>query len=129
MEFVALIQTPTRLDKLLAEHKQISRTAAAKLIKLGLVFVNNVAITKNNYLVQCNDLIVCKEEQNQTKKEPKIIKPFALELDIIYEDEAILIINKPSGLLVHPSIYNEQDTLVNALEHYYIGSYFILLTV
>lgn len=101
-----------RLDRWLsAEIKDLSRSRLQVLISQGHVFVNNSPCTSKKAIVQIGDRI-------QVKIPPVI--PLALEavnipLDILYEDEELIILNKPAGLVVHPAPGHENDTLVNAL--------------
>lgn len=108
-----------RLDKYLVEELSCSRTKAIDLIKKGHVFVNGNVIDKQGYLIKPNDKVTIKKE---AKKEAQLIgidlKPSKKPLDIVYEDPYLLVINKPSGLLVHPTTFNEQDTVANRLIGY-----------
>lgn len=85
-----------------------SRSQVQKLIKDGLVKVNDVNV-KANYSVKLKDTITI-----DTKKESKL-KGENIPLDIIYEDKDLLVINKQRGLVVHPGSGNHEHTLVNAL--------------
>ncbi len=101
-----------RLDKALALlNKDYSREYFSNLIKNKKVFVNG----KNespSYKVKENDVI---EFEFEEKPSNLNLKPYEFELDIIYEDDDILVINKPRGLVVHPGSGHIDDTLVNAL--------------
>lgn len=103
-----------RLDKYLDQELDLSRSQIQKLIKQQLVLVNK-QIVKTNYLVNVDDVIAIdldvSAQQNQ-------IKPQPMKLDIVYEDDDLLVINKPSGLVVHPAPGHYQDTLVNGLMAY-----------
>lgn len=101
-----------RLDKALTIlDNTCSRVYFSNLIKNGYVAVNSEKISPS-YKIQNEDEIVVyvKEEEIDDS-----IKPYELELNIIYEDDDILIINKPQGLVVHPGDGHQNDTLVNAL--------------
>ncbi len=101
-----------RLDKFLAKDEFIqTRSRASKLIQNQQVLVNNQTV-KPSYCIEGNEIIVIllPEEQNDCS-----LKPLSLDLDIVYEDSDLLVINKPSGLVVHPACGHQQDTLVNAL--------------
>ena len=102
-----------RLDKALTLLiKDVSRSYIQKLINENLVLVNN-EITKANYVLKANDKI---EVTLKTKEVTLNAKP--LDLDIIYEDEYLLVVNKPSGLVVHPGAGKHQITLAHALLHH-----------
>ena len=100
-----------RLDKFLASMcDDLSRSMIQKLIKDGNVRVND-EIQKNNYILKDDDdieLII-----PSLKESP--IQPQNIPLDIVYSDDDIMVINKPSGMVVHPAPGNKRDTLVNAL--------------
>ena len=100
-----------RLDAFLARRGEgLSRSAAQKLIEEGQVTRNGRPGKKNDKLNE-GDAI------NYTIPEPKAvdIAPTAMALDIVYEDEDLLVINKPKGLVVHPAAGHQDDTLVNGL--------------
>lgn len=100
-----------RIDSVIfAKMESISRSAIQKLIADSQVTVNGKTITKN-YKMRCNDLI-----EVVIKKPVDIdIIPQEIPVDIIFEDNNILVVNKPKGMVVHPSIGNYDKTLVNAL--------------
>ena len=99
-----------RIDKYLAEHFDITRSVAQRLIEKGNVTVNGL-IPKMSYKVQENDKIeVIPEEVQDSKLEAEDIP-----LDIVYEDDDILVVNKQKGLVVHPGNGNPNGTLVNAV--------------
>ena len=102
-----------RIDKYLAEKTEISRENITKMIKDDFIFVNNKKV-KNSYKVELNDLIEIKEGYIK----PITVKAKKMELDIVYEDEYLMVINKPSGLVVHPGNGNYDNTLVNGLMYY-----------
>ena len=100
-----------RLDKFLAkELPAVSRSSFKRLIKEGELSVNKIKV-KPGYLLKENDeieLILPLEEEVE-------IKPEAIPLDIIYEDDCLLVVNKPVGMIVHPADKIISGTLVNAL--------------
>ncbi len=104
-----------RLDKFLSTNLDYNRTYIQKLIKNGLVSVNNQVITKTGFNLNLNDEIVVNAESFQ---EEITLKPTNIPLNIVYEDEYLMIINKDSGLSVHPGAGNYTHTLVNALMAY-----------
>ncbi|MBQ7907328.1 MAG: RluA family pseudouridine synthase [Clostridia bacterium] len=99
-----------RLDVYVSETLDITRSAAQGLIDEGFVLVNGRAEAKN-YRLRDKDLVDIEE------REPKELSVEAenIPLDIVFEDEDIIVINKPSGMVVHPAPGNESGTLVNAL--------------
>lgn len=109
---VVVSKTGERLDSYLAEELGMSRTKVQKLIKNNLVLVND-EIESSSYKVQISDEI----EVEDLKEEINIEKE-NIPLDIVYEDEYLMVINKKSGMVVHPAAGNYQHTLVNALMYY-----------
>ena len=100
-----------RLDKYLTRKlPEVSRSQIQKLIDDGYILVNS-NIVKSNYKLKINDLI----KADLPKRKPKIIKAENIPLDILYEDEDLLVINKAKGMTVHPAAGNYSATLVNAL--------------
>ncbi|MEG0176714.1 RluA family pseudouridine synthase [Anaerorhabdus sp.] len=100
-----------RLDKVLcARSEDFSRARIQQLLDQGLIHVND-EIKKNNYKVRCGDEV---EIEIPEVKELEAF-PQDLNLDIIYEDEDIIVINKPKGMVVHPGAGNPDHTLVNGL--------------
>lgn len=103
-----------RIDRFLAEKlPDISRSYIQKLIKEQQIFVNDKPI-KANYKTTLNDTI---RMVIPDLTEPDII-PEDIPLDILYEDADILVVNKPKGMVVHPSAGHYSRTLVNALMYY-----------
>lgn len=102
-----------RIDKYLAKNLELSRSTIKKLIDENEVFVNGQAV-KSSYKVSIDDLIVF------TYIEEKInLVPKKMDLDIIYEDEDILVVNKSKNTIVHPASNDQDDTLVNGLIYKY----------
>ena len=102
-----------RIDTYLSNELNISRSKIQKLIKEEKVLVNNKIIS-SNYKVKLDDEIEIDDNLDfDISVEPKNIK-----LDIIYEDEYLMIINKKSGMVTHPAPGHYDDTLVNALLYY-----------
>ena len=102
-----------RLDAFLARCGEgLSRSAAQKLIEEGAVKRNGKPGKKNDKL-QPGDAI----EYEIPEAKPVDIQPTEMQLDIVYEDEDLLVINKPKGLVVHPAAGHQDDTLVNGLMH------------
>ena len=102
-----------RLDAFLARCAEgLSRSAAQKLIEEGAVRRNGKPGKKNDKL-NPGDTI----EYEIPEAKPVDIVPTEMKLDIVYEDEDLLVINKPKGLVVHPAAGHQDDTLVNGLMH------------
>lgn len=104
-----------RLDKALSQLlKNVSRNQIQKTIKSSYVQVNDAIISDPDVLVKENDVILF------SFKEPQELKIAAanIELDIIYEDDDLIVINKAAGMTVHPGAGHYDDTLVNALLHH-----------
>ncbi|HSH36176.1 RluA family pseudouridine synthase [Schnuerera sp.] len=111
VEFYVDDKDNKRLDSYVTNKlDNISRNYVQKLIKEGLILVNG-NISKARYLVKRGDFI---QIQLPPPKEKKPI-PENLPLNIVYEDEDIVIVNKPEGMVVHPAKGNGSGTLVNAL--------------
>ena len=107
-------QAGIRIDKFLAEElPELSRSYIQKLIKEEQVNVNG-KVVKANYKLSPEDLVIVHQPE---LKEPDIIAE-NIPLDILYEDSDILIVNKPKGMVVHPSAGQYTGTLVNALMYY-----------
>lgn len=102
-----------RLDKLISESSELSRSAAAKLIERGLVTVNGKSVDKKTVLKSGEIAVV-----EIPEPEPQDILPEDIPLDIVYEDEDLLVVNKPKGMVVHPAAGHFSGTLVNALMYH-----------
>lgn len=102
-----------RLDKLISDSSELSRSAAAKLIERGLVTVNGKSADKKTVLKSGEIAVV-------EIPEPEIrdILPEDIPLDIVYEDADLLVVNKPKGMVVHPAAGHFSGTLVNALMYH-----------
>ena len=99
-----------RLDSFLADYLQdFSRSKLANEIKKGSVLINSKE-TKPSYIIKSGDVIDINIQENILKIEPENIP-----LEIVYEDENMAVINKPSGMLTHPTTIETSGTLVNAL--------------
>ena len=102
-----------RLDKYLAARVNTSRTKVQETIAAGAVTVNG-EIPKKSRPVEGGDEIRCR----LLKPPPVGAKPEPIPLDIAYEDEHLLVVNKPAGMVVHPGYGHRTGTLVNALLHH-----------
>ena len=99
-----------RIDKYLAANTEYSRSLIAKMVENEYVLVNGKK-TKNNYILKSGDKIEIKDGFI----EPLDVKPENIPLNIVYEDDDIIVLNKESGMVVHPGNGNNDGTLVNAL--------------
>jgi len=102
-----------RLDKTLTSELNVSRNQVEKLIKDGLVSVNGKTITKTSYKVAEGDEVAYTFKE----AEKRVVPPIDFDVEILYEDEHLLIVNKPSGLVVHPAPSVKEPTLVDWLIH------------
>jgi len=101
-----------RLDAFLAEQlADLSRSRIQKLISQSQVFVNEQVCPSKKEIVQAGDRI----RVQIPDAEPLDIQPENIALDVLYEDAELLIVNKPAGMVVHPSPGHNSGTLVNAL--------------
>ncbi|MCF0129485.1 MAG: RluA family pseudouridine synthase [Pseudobutyrivibrio sp.] len=100
-----------RIDKFLGDNfENISRSRFQKLISDGLILVNGISV-KNKYLLQAGDEITILD----CPVEEVSIEPEDIPLDILYEDNDLIIVNKPKNMVVHPAPGHYSGTLVNAL--------------
>ena len=102
-----------RIDKTLTNELNVSRNQVEKLIKDGLVSVNGKVITKTSYKVAEGDEVAYTFKE----AEKRVVPPIDFDVEILYEDEYLLIVNKPSGLVVHPAPSVKEPTLVDWLIH------------
>ncbi|MCY7040414.1 RluA family pseudouridine synthase [Streptococcus sanguinis] len=102
-----------RLDKAMAELTDLSRSLANEQIKDGLILVNGQA-KKAKYAVKEGDVI------SYELPEPEVVEyvPEDIPLEIVYQDEDVAVVNKPQGMVVHPSAGHTSGTLVNALMYH-----------
>jgi 23S rRNA pseudouridine1911/1915/1917 synthase len=109
---VPLRKKKERLDVFLSNHiENATRSKVQKLIEANLVTVNGKFV-KASYLVLPNDLI---KASLPITPRPENAEPEAINLNVIYEDEFLLVVNKPAGMVAHPAYANYTGTLVNAL--------------
>lgn len=102
-----------RIDKYLIDILGISRSKIQKLIENNSIMINDKNV-KNSYIVRVDDLI----KIDDIIEESTDILPENMDLDITYEDEYLLVVNKPSGIVVHPSLGHYTNTLVNGLMYH-----------
>lgn len=102
-----------RIDQYLTSKLNITRSKIEKMIKEGNIKVNG-NIIKKSYILNLNDEISIEE---YTEKEMSS-EPINMNLEIIYEDDDVIVVNKPNGLVVHPAPGNYSNTLVNGLMYH-----------
>ena len=110
-------ESKIRLDKFLAQNiTTYSRTKIQSMIANGALSINNTIVKSKNIELKFGDILSleCLKPEHHTN-----LKPYNIDLSIVYEDNDILVIDKPPGLIVHPGAGNRDNTLVNALVHKY----------
>ncbi len=105
-----------RLDKFIADNSDISRSYAAKLCEDNLVTIGEKPLQKKYKITGTEEIEISVPEPEEMSAEPENIP-----LDIVYEDDDVLVVNKPQGMCVHPAPGNERGTLVNALMYHCNG--------
>ena len=107
--------SPRRLDQYLAETDlPVTRSRIQRWIREGAVSVNAVVVRKSGHKVSDGDIVTVVVPAPP----PSNIVPESIPLDIVYEDEALLVVNKAAGMVVHPACGHTRSTLVNALLHH-----------
>lgn len=110
---IIVTENQERLDKYLANNTDNSRSTIIKMLECGFIRVNG-KLEKASYKVKVNDCI----ELEDGFIEETNIKPVKMDINIVYEDDDLMVVDKPSGLVVHPGSGNYENTLVNGLMHY-----------
>lgn len=113
VKIVVNLEEKTRIDKYLSENTEYSRNRIASMIEEGLIEVDG-KVEKPNYKLRGGEEVTLPDffvEQSD-------VKPEDIPIEILYEDEYIIVVNKPSGMVVHPGNKNNEHTLVNALMHH-----------
>lgn len=113
MEQIKVIKDGERLDKFLTEKLDYSRSQIHKMLEMGFIVVND-SVAKPSYKIKKEDVIKVLEEFHEESD----VTPTKMDLDIIYEDEDIMVLNKPVGVVVHPGSGNKNNTLANGLLYY-----------
>ncbi|MBR7088861.1 MAG: RluA family pseudouridine synthase, partial [Mogibacterium sp.] len=104
-----------RLDAFIGWNTdELSRSYAVRLIEKGRVTVNGKAPKSKKQIVSCGDEIAIDLPEPETLD----VKPEDIPLEIVYEDDDVLVVNKPRGMVVHPGPGNWSGTLVNAVMHH-----------
>ena len=101
-----------RIDKYLSEETEYSRSKIASLIEDRNILVNDKEV-KANYIVKEHDVITIDYQEKEMDVEPE-----KMDLDIVYEDDDVIVVNKPNGMVVHPANGNPNHTLVNGLMYH-----------
>ncbi len=110
-------QSPIRLDKFLFDKLfQISRNKIQNSIKSGMITLDGKQVKPNVKIKPRQEIIIYLDEPREGKRE---VIPQDIPLTVVYEDEDVMVINKPAGLTVHPGVGQPDGTLVNALMHYF----------
>ncbi|MDX1924034.1 MAG: RluA family pseudouridine synthase [Rickettsiaceae bacterium] len=107
---------PERLDKIAANLSNISRNQISQLIKSGNILVDNIQIFDPAKIISQNCNILVK---NSLAPKDEKLAPKEMDINVVYEDEDLVVINKQAGLTVHPGAGNYDDTLANGLLHRY----------
>ena len=102
-----------RIDKYVMNNTDISRSKVKRMIDSGNILVNNKKV-KASYNLKLDDNIYINDDYTEEVE----IKPENIPLDIVYEDDYLLVVNKKSGMVVHPAVGNYSGTLVNALMYH-----------
>ncbi len=109
-------QNPLRVDKYLMNYiEKATRNKIQKAAKDGNIYVNDVPV-KQNYKVKAGDVVQVMFEHPPYEF---LLTPENIPLDIIYEDDTVLVVNKPAGMVVHPGHGNYSGTLINALVYHF----------
>ena len=103
-------QNNQRIDILLSETLDYSRSKIQAMIKENYILVNEVSV-KANYKAKVNDIITI----NEMEEEISYLEPEDIDIDIVYQDDQIIVVNKDCKLVVHPGAGNKTGTLVHAL--------------
>ncbi len=111
--FQVSARSTERLDRFLADQLSLSRTQAARLVAGGSVTVNDESARASRTLA-CRDTVVV-DLASEADSAPRILKANPIPFDVVFEDDTLLVLNKPSGLVVHPAPGHWGDTLLNAL--------------
>ena len=99
LTFQVTVDSTERLDRFLANQLSISRTQSARLVAGGAVTVNG-SVGRSGRRLARGDTVAVEFPDREPRREPK---PYPISLDIAFEDEHLLVVNKPAGLVVHPA--------------------------
>lgn len=113
MEIIVEEEINERIDAYLSKKLEYSRSVIAKMINSQKILVNGASV-KNSYKLKLGDKIFIGEYQEESMN----VEPENIKLDIVYEDDDVIVLNKKNGMVVHPAPGNIKGTLVNALLYY-----------
>ena len=109
-------QSPLRVDKfLMSRIEKVTRNKIQRAAKAGCIFVNDQAV-KSNYKVKAEDQVKVLFSHPPYEKH---LLPEEIDLDVVYEDDILVVVNKPPGLVVHPGHGNYSGTLLNGLLYHF----------
>lgn len=122
ISFAVQEEPPQRLDKALSrdvpESASLSRTRIAKLLEAGAITIDGIVQNDPKAKVKAGSLVEITVEEAVDSH----IEPENIPLNVIYEDDDLIVVNKPAGMVVHPAPGTPSGTLVNALLHHFDGS-------
>lgn len=101
---------PSRIDKYISEHETLSRSRVQALLNEGLILVNGASCKANYKVKEHDEITACFHDVMEMEAQSE-----KMDLAICYEDEDVIVINKPKGMVVHPAAGNQTGTLVNGL--------------
>lgn len=110
MQEIIGLDTKERIDQFLSRTTEHSRNEIGNLIQDGIILINGKTV-KNSYIVKENDHITI----GDIIPKEMSAQPEAMDLEIVYEDDDVIVVNKDNGIVVHPAIGNTHHTLVNGL--------------
>lgn len=113
LQFQVAVPSTERIDRFLADQLSISRTHVARLIAAGAVTVNHEN-TRASRTLAARDLVEVRFSE-EAGMAPRVLRPHHAPLSVVYEDDVLLVLDKPAGLVVHPAPGHWDDTLLNIL--------------
>ncbi|MDR2904553.1 MAG: RluA family pseudouridine synthase [Helicobacteraceae bacterium] len=114
MEF--LVSGEIRADKAVSNALQIGRAEAARIIKNGYVFCGEKTLEKVSQILRENDLLIVKIPEEKKDENQRKNSPVNFDIEILYEDDEILVLNKPAGLVIHEAPSHKEITLCDWLK-------------
>lgn len=115
-EIKLIVAYSERIDKYISDNTDMARNEVKSTIIDYSVLVDGIEVRKPKFIVKENQEIIITKKINNSEYD---IKPEKIDLDIVFEDDDIVVINKPSGMVVHPAPGNMNKTLVNALLYHF----------